>query len=169
MAQVAVFDIATNRFKESISNVFQSQFTGRLDVVIYQDDTSILAHRALIQSVPAKYLIHEAGVIREMTSGEKAVVDSEISAAAKAISKTDAKNSIDGNIGYDKRALAKVLVDEINVLRQWLASFKTEVAAASNLADLKTRVAGLPATPDRTLVQAKTAYKNLLDGISLDE
>ena len=50
-----------------------------------------------------------------------------------------------------------VALDEINVLREWLASFKTEVAAASSLSDLKTRIAGLPATPDRTAVQLKNA------------
>ncbi len=57
------------------------------------------------------------------------------------------------------RAAAAVLVDEINVIRQWEMSFKTEVAAASSLADLKTRVATLPALPDRTLAQAKTAIQ----------
>lgn len=60
------------------------------------------------------------------------------------------------------RGIAAVLVDEINILRQWLASFKTEVAAATSLADLKTRVATLPATPDRTLAQAKTAVQNAI-------
>lgn len=61
------------------------------------------------------------------------------------------------------RAVAALTIDEINTLRQWLVSFKTEVAAATNLADLKTRVATLPNTPDRTLAQAVTAIKNKID------
>lgn len=66
------------------------------------------------------------------------------------------------------RAIVSILLDEMNVLRQWLASFKTEVAAAASLADLKTRVATLPATPDRTLAQAKTAIANKIDGGTVD-
>lgn len=56
------------------------------------------------------------------------------------------------------RAIAAVLVDEINSVREWITSFKAQVALASSLADLKTRVAGLPDMPDRTLAQAKNAY-----------
>lgn len=66
------------------------------------------------------------------------------------------------------RALADIIRDEINILRQWDAAFKVEVAAASNLADLKTRVATLPATPDRTLAQLKTAIQNRIDSGQVD-
>lgn len=55
------------------------------------------------------------------------------------------------------RAVAAVLVDELNIARGWTVSFKAEVAAAASLADLKTRVATLPTLNDRTLAQAKTA------------
>ena len=70
--------------------------------------------------------------------------------------------------GKTLRAIAAVLVDEINVLRQWLASFKVEVAAATNLANLQSRVATLPATPNRTLAQARTAVKNAINAGSVD-
>lgn len=73
--------------------------------------------------------------------------------------------TVDGKV---MRAVAAVLVDEINNLRQWLAQFKAEVAAAASLADLKTRVATLPAMPDRTLAQAKTAILGKIDGGSVD-
>ena len=66
------------------------------------------------------------------------------------------------------RATAAVLVDEINLLRQWLVAFKVEVAAAATLADLKTRVAGLPNMPDRTLAQAKTAITSKINGGGVD-
>ncbi len=66
------------------------------------------------------------------------------------------------------RGVALVLIDEVNALRQWLAAFKVEVAAATNLANFQTRVAGLPATPDRTLAQAKTAIQNAINAGSVD-
>lgn len=61
------------------------------------------------------------------------------------------------------RALALITMDEINLLRQWVADFKGQVAAASSLADLKTRVAALPNTPDRTTTQLKQAIRNRID------
>lgn len=62
------------------------------------------------------------------------------------------------------RAIVKLTVDELNILRGWLTSFKAEVAAAANLTDLKNRVAALPNTPERTYTQARTAIDTLIDG-----
>ncbi len=56
------------------------------------------------------------------------------------------------------RAVAAMAIDEINTLREWIVAFQAQVALASTLADLKTRVAGLPNLPDRTLAQAKAAF-----------
>jgi hypothetical protein len=83
----------------------------------------------------------------------------------------NAKAAIDGNIrlGYDNRAIAKLIVDEINDLRQWITSFKSATAASSTLADFKTRIAALPNMPDRTMSQAKSAYKALIDSGVLTE
>jgi hypothetical protein len=122
-----------------------------------------------VQSVPTKYWRIGINPVQEMDAGEKAAVDAAQASAAKTSAKSSADSAIDGNGGYDLRAIAKLTIDEINTLRQWLASFKTETAAATNLANFQTRVASLPATPDRTLAQAKTAYKNLIEGASLDE
>lgn len=66
------------------------------------------------------------------------------------------------------RALALSVLSELNTLRGWLASFKTEVAAAASLADLKTRVAGLPATPDRTRQQLVNAILAKIDDGTAD-
>lgn len=66
------------------------------------------------------------------------------------------------------RAEAAVLVDEINTLRQWIESFKAATAAATSLADLKTRVAALASMPDRTLAQAKTAIKAKIQAGTVD-
>lgn len=56
------------------------------------------------------------------------------------------------------RAVAAIMVDEINALRDWVTAFKVATAAATSLADFKTRVAALPDLPDRTLAQAKSAF-----------
>lgn len=61
------------------------------------------------------------------------------------------------------RAVVLVSMDEVNALRGWLTSFKAAVAASATLADLKTRVAALPALPDRTAAQAKAAVVARLD------
>jgi len=102
-----------------------------------------------------------------------AVTQAQVDAALTALLRTQAKALYDlltTHTGEAKvvRALVAVLLDEINTLRGWLASFKTEVAAAASLADLKTRVATLPPTPDRTPAQAKTAITQKIDGGSVD-
>jgi len=82
-----------------------------------------------------------------------------------------ASDDIDNNkAGLYKslRAEAKLIVNEINILRQWIVAFKVEVAAATSLADLKTRVATLPNLPDRTFEQAKTAMKNEVTAGTVD-
>lgn len=55
------------------------------------------------------------------------------------------------------RALALVVLDENNVMREWIESFKAATAAATSLANLQTRVAALSAMPDRTKTQLLNA------------
>jgi hypothetical protein len=66
------------------------------------------------------------------------------------------------------RALLLVLLDELNNIREWLVSFQNQVALATTLADLKTRVATLPAMPDRTAAQARTAIGNKITSGAAD-
>lgn len=61
------------------------------------------------------------------------------------------------------RAVAGIMVDEINALRDWITSLKAAVASATTLADLKNRVAALDDLPDRTLAQAKAAFINKIN------
>lgn len=96
--------------------------------------------------------------------------DAATAAWANLQSRTDASalmNTVKAE-GKVLRALVLVLIDEINALRQWVAAFKAATAAATNLANLQTRVAGLPNMPDRTLAQAKTAIANTLDAGTVD-
>ncbi len=62
------------------------------------------------------------------------------------------------------RGMGVVQVDEINLLRDWIMDFKAAVAAATTLADLKTRVANLANLPDRTITQYKSAVLSQIDG-----
>jgi len=60
-------------------------------------------------------------------------------------------------------AFSDILKDEFNILRDWITQFKVEVAAAANLGDLKTRIAGMPDLPDRNLAQLKSAIQNRIN------
>lgn len=66
------------------------------------------------------------------------------------------------------RAVLLVAVDEINLLRARLRAQDAAVAAATTLADLKTRWAVLANVPDRTAAQAKQAILDKLDSGGAD-
>lgn len=66
------------------------------------------------------------------------------------------------------RALALTVLDEVNVLREWIVSFKAATAAATNLSTLQSRVAALPDLPDRTKAQLINAIQNKTDGGNAD-
>lgn len=60
-------------------------------------------------------------------------------------------------------AYSDILKDEFNALRGYLEDLKAEVAAATSLANLKARWAGMSTLNDRTLAQLKTAIKNRIN------
>jgi hypothetical protein len=66
------------------------------------------------------------------------------------------------------RAIASVLIDELNAIRQWLVAFKSATAASTNYATLKSGIGGLSNMPDRTLAQAKTAIQNAINAGTVD-
>lgn len=61
--------------------------------------------------------------------------------------------------------LTLVYKDELNIIRGWIMSFKTEVAAASDFADLQTRIAALSDLPDKTKDNILTAAQTELGKI----
>ncbi len=151
------------------------------DWVIYTRTTQakLDAFRTLNLTVPAKYIKFDGSDnASEMTAGEKVTADAAIASAAATVAaaknlvdRTSAINRVASLVDVDAkvaRAVIAVAIDEINILREWVAAFKVEVAAAASLADLKTRVATLPATPDRTLAQAKTAITNKINAGTVD-
>lgn len=71
-------------------------------------------------------------------------------------------------LGDAVEAMALITLSEINLIRGWFVSFKAAVAAATNLANLQTRVAALPDMPDRTVQQLVTAVRNKMTDGSLN-
>lgn len=122
-----------------------------------------------VSGQPLRYWKVINNALNLMTQAERDAVDAAIAAASLSAAKLSAKSIIDGLSGYQLRGLAKIMIDEINALRQRDVDRSADVAAATSLADLKTRWAARSALNDRTLAQAKTAYKALMDGSSLDE
>ncbi len=70
--------------------------------------------------------------------------------------------------GQALRGLALVTMDEVNILRSWVAQFKAAVNLASSLADLKTRVAALPNVPQRTASDIKPAIVTKINSADAD-
>lgn len=132
-------------------------------------EATVPAQRDIDEKVPQKYRKVISNLLVEMSASEKTDVDTaEATAQAAAIlsnARSGAKDSVDSLSSEGERLRAALLVtlDEINNLRQWIASFKTAVAGSSTLANLKTAVAALPDTPDRTASQVKTAIKGKID------
>ena len=65
--------------------------------------------------------------------------------------------------GKINKAMGLSFLDTINNIRSWLADFKSEVANATDLDDLKTRVASLPDMPSFSVKQLKTVIANKYD------
>lgn len=77
--------------------------------------------------------------------------------------KASAVKDLSTEEGVQWRAVALILLDEVNTMRQWDMSFKAAVASSTSLADLKTRVAALPTLSGRTVAQLKAAYANKIN------
>ena len=127
-----------------------------------------------LPQVAAKHLKQVGGAIVEMTQAEKDAVDSaEIAAAAAALlssSRSGAKDSVDqlSAEGVRLRAALLIILDEMNILRTRDRDRSADVAAATNLADLKTRWAARAALDDRTAAQIKTSLKARIDAGDAD-
>lgn len=164
MANIAVFNTNTNVVLQYLESVSLPDYAGRSDVLISPNLSQVAG-------LPIRYWKHSVGALVSMTTQEKAAVDAAIAALALA-------DERDGGIasfasqdaqGAILRAVGAVLVDEINTVRQWTVSFKAEVAASTTLANLQTRVSGLPTLVDRTLAQAKTAITNKINSDAVDQ
>jgi hypothetical protein len=85
--------------------------------------------------------------------------------------RSDAATQIQSETSSDaklKRALAAVLLDELNLHALKHNAILDAVDAATSLADLKTRIAAIPDYPQRTLTQLITAIQNKINAGTVD-
>ena len=110
----------------------------------------------------------------EMSPQEKVTVDDEWAAEIQTnlltSSRAGAKDSVDqlSAEGVRLRAALLIILDEMNILRTRDRDRSADVAAATNLADLKTRWAARVALDDRTAAQMKTSIKSRIDAGDAD-
>lgn len=67
-----------------------------------------------------------------------------------------------------ERAKLLLMMNEINLLREWNAQLQDAVLNAASLADLKERVSALPALEPRTKEQVKNALIAKISGAESD-
>ncbi len=156
------------------SSVIVDESSSTAQCVYFSDQSGgITQHdrvKLVMQSFPRKYIKWTTEPV-EKTAQEKSQADADEVAVSSATTRAGAKAQYIGFLitPLEQRAFADVVKDEINTLRQWTVSFKAEVAAATNLANLQSRVATLPTLNDRTLSQLKTALDNKIDGGGVDQ
>jgi len=125
-----------------------------------------------VSNVLQKYWKVSNNSVLEMTQQEKDSIVAAEAAALLASSRTAAKSHLDGtaDVALIDKAIVEGVVSQVaNPIRQWIVSFKAQVALSSSLADLKLRVATLPDMPDITFSQVKTYLKNKIDSGQLDQ
>lgn len=163
MARVIIYDPAheNERVVNDLGYISASSYLPRVgvDVVIYGKGATF---PTLVEPL-SLYWRHDTGTIRDMDTAEKLALDAEIAAEQLAARRAggQAQMTNPGPLGVSKRAIAEVMIREVNIIRGWITDYKVEVAAATSLADLQARVAAMPDLDDRTLAQAKTAYDNI--------
>lgn len=122
-----------------------------------------------VAGLPLRYWQVGTNPVQAMTQIERDAVDAAIAAAQKAAAREAAVTALDGLGGYELRAIAAILIDEINNLRQWDSGLKAAFQANTTVANIRTAVLALPNMPDRKLSQAKTAYSNAISSGVVDD
>ena len=141
-------------------------YWGILTTAAYPDGTQVRhIDRELRELGFAKFADVGGNTVRNAVQGE---IDTYAPAQADDENQQDADGAVGLFITHPRNrklmtAYSDILKDEFNLVRGWITDFKVEVAAAANLGDLKTRIAGMPDLPDRTLAQLKTAIQNRID------
>lgn len=169
MALGFIYD-GSNAIIEVNDNADGLEFATRANSLVFHEGNTapgaLTAVYTLARTVPKKYLKRVGSTVQEMTQPEKDAVDAAAAAAIIAAAKSAAKatqTQLDAQARV-LRAVVKETVDELNFLRERDRDRSVDVAAATSLADLKTRWAARSALADRTYAQAKTAIDNLVDG-----
>lgn len=156
------------RFNDADDTVLEYTESG--DTSRYPSSSHTLINPSLSQvgGVAQKYWKLVAGAIVSKTAQEIADQDAAEAAANLAAIRTAAKAHMTSSGDIDWRAVAAIMIDEVNALRQRDRDRADDVAAAVSLADLKARWALRTSLADRTLAQGKTAYNNKVDSGDAD-
>lgn len=108
-----------------------------------------------VAGVPNRYWKITGDVITEMNQSEKDAVDASLLSDSR-----DATVAQIDDVESIIRQMVVSIVRELNIVRNWTVDFKAEVASATSLGDLQSRVAGLPDLPDRTVAQFKAQIRS---------
>lgn len=153
--------------QQFIVSVDPASYQGRTDIKVYDDATTPTEEsvKSFLLGKSLKYFKVSGNDVVEYTQAEKDALDAAEAANLLAEQRSEAKSfySSPDALGKIERAVALVLLDEINVLRQRDRDRATDVAAAASLADLKIRWAARSGLPDRTATQARAAIENKID------
>lgn len=173
MPSIVIFNTGNDRLIDFKTSVNAPDYEGRPDVLIFDNTTTPHEDtvKAFVNSHERKYLKVSGGDVVEMSQVEKDVVDAEIEAAHDSVVRTQAKGLTDGfsDLPLLLRAVADIVKDEINLLRERDRDRSVDVAAATTLTNLKTLWAARASLTDRTLAQIKTAIKARIDSQTIDE
>lgn len=163
MAHIVIFNPQTQSGIQFLKNVSTPDYAGHANVDIDPDISQV--------SGPEKYWTRTSpGHYAMKSQGEIDSIDAAEAAALIIIKRSDAKallSALDA-LGILERAFGDAVKDEINLLRERDRDRSVDVAAATNLADLKTRWAARAALNDRTWAQLKTVLENKMDSGSVD-
>lgn len=105
----------------------------------------------------SKYWTITGDAVTLMTQAQRDAID----AAALAGSR-DATTALRDDVEDAERAALNVILDEFNRHQVVLAAIFSATAAATSLADLKTRFAAISNVPTRTFSDFRTAFRNKL-------
>ncbi len=144
-------------------------FVGKDVGMVIRDKLALAGDDAKIDATVAVYLAARIGwtapEVDQATFDASIVVVDPLPLRASAI---DIVANDPSPISKVNRAILLVVLDEFNLLRERVNDIAADVAAATSLADLKTRWAARSAMADRTPAQLKTAVANKLNSGSAD-
>jgi len=109
-------------------------------------------------AIPTKYRKWVTDHIEEMTAGEKTAKDLALLTAARDAAIAEQIDTVESAM----RAFMLTVLDELNLHAAKHNAILDAVDAATNLADLKTRVGAIADYPQRTANQLRTTIRNKL-------
>jgi len=171
---IVIYSTTTNRCLSYLPSQDPSFYQSRVDVMIFNDTTAQTETQVsvLVATTTIRYFKKIGNPqITEMNATEKAAVEADLKSnriIGSRISAIAEMLTIGSQFARD-RAIVIAIKDEINLIRQWLTSFKVEVSSSTSLADLKKRVSTLPNMPDRTTAQAKSALNDIITSGEADK